>query len=445
MYKMSKLFFVTVLGLFTSALGAGGVGRFDSVGGTYDAQTDFKWYKSLYYQARVRSLISDLSRTGGGHGEQEAFSGPSLSGVIKRVKIDSGDMMRLTLEENIKGMPTYGDTPVRGGGFLEFKNQEARINRIDSPAQRIVGEMSQQRVRESIQNLPERTKRQVLDYMAEQLEFEAIPALLTGGSPSVQKPTTEGGLGMNLGVGAGAGAGVPLMNKHWYTPDAGFIAYNTTPATHNTAINTAINAVAADATHQFGLTFHNILRARLDDELWNPVSINGKRYKAIAACDPDIMWRLRALMETRYTNARERGKDNPIFNVDYMIELDDVLYFSWRNLKKYRPANSAVAATGPDFGPLTSNQDPRTFTPTSTTGMIAYMGGDALIEAYDDSIKVGREEGRFGKSLEVNASMKSGFVRNEWYAKDGRTDVDAVENRSLLLAAFHEPGVGQTA
>ena len=444
---MFKLILTVLFAFINAVAGAGGVGRFDSHDGTYNAQTDFGWYKQLYYQARTRSLIADLSRTAGGQGEVEAFSGTGLSSVIKRVKISSGDMMRFTLEENVSGLPTYGDTPVRGGQFLEFKNMEARVNNIDSPALRVVGKMSQQRVRESIQNLPAETKRQVLDYMAEQLEFEAIPALLVGGSPSVHKPLSEGGLALNLGIGNGAGAGVPLMNKNWYTPAGGFLAYNTTPATWNTAVNTAINGVDADAGHQFALATHQIIRAKLDDLLWNPVTVNGKKYKAIAGCDPDIMWRLRALLKTDYTNARERGKENPIFNVDYMIELDDVLYFSWRNLKKYRPANSSTAATGPDFGALSENKDPRGYTYSSprNQAMVIYMGANALVEGYNDAIEVNEENARFKKGLEIAAHMQEGFVRGEWYAKDGRTSTDAVENRSVLCAAFHEPGVGQTA
>jgi hypothetical protein len=440
---LRKLFF-GLFSLFAVCIGATGVGRFDSHDGTYSAQTDFDFYKQLFYQARTRSLMADLSSTVGGVGQQEAFAGPNLSesGVIKRQKIDSGDMFRYTLEENMSGLPTYGDMPVRGGDFLEFKNMEARVNRIDSPAQRVVGDMSQQRVRGSIQNLPEETKRQIMDWCAEQMEYEGIPAFLEGGSPSVLKPTSQGGLGVNLGVGNGAGASVPLMNKHWYTPAAGFISYNTTPATWNSAVNTAIGNITSDATHRVTLNMLDIVRAKLDDERWNPVSVMGKRYKAICGCDPDVVWRIKSLLKTDWTYARERGQSNPIFNVDYMIEKDDVMYFAWRNLKKYRPAANGTNLR-PDFGPLATGQVPSKYSTSSTNGLMIFMGANALVEGYNDSITPHKDEGRFEKGLEVNAHFKLGYVRGEWYAKDGRTDVDAVENRSVLCAAVHEPGVGQ--
>jgi hypothetical protein len=280
-----------------------------------------------------------------------------------------------------------------------------------------------------------------MDYMAEQIEFEAIPALLQGGSPGALKGVSEGGLGVSLGIGTGAGAGVALMNKHWYTPDTGFVTYSVTPATYNSSVNDAVNGIDVDAADRFSLITHQVIRAKLDDELWNPVEINGKRYKAIAATDPDIMWRLRHIMKTDNTYARERGASNPIFNVDYMIELDDILYFSWRNLKKYRPAYNATTAV-PDFGPLATGVDPRKFTVTSTNGLIIYMGANALVEGYNDAIEVNEENARFNKGLEVAAHMQLAYIRGEWYAKDGRTDTDACENRSVLCAAFDEPGVG---
>jgi len=431
----------SILGLFCTALFVAGVGRFDPVGGTYDEQTTYETDKQLYYGMRTRSLIADLSSTSGGVNEKEAFPGYDLNPVIRRKQIAEGDMMRDTMLESVTGLVTYGDHPVAAGGFLQFKNQEFRVNQIDSPAYQVVGKMSQHRVKKTIPDLPAKTKQQAMEFMREELEFQAIPALLQGASPSVLKTAATGGLGASLGVGSGAGAAIPLMGKNWFTPDTGHITYNTTPATWNSTVNNAVNGIDAADADKFTLTFHEKIRAHIDTIPWEPVGIGGKRWKTIAAADPDIMWRIKSLLATYNQYAMPRGQGNPLFNDNYAIELDDVIYFSWPNLKKYRPAYNATTVR-PDFGPVTAGVDPRGYTTTSSYGMVLYLGAGALLEGYDTSLWTTEKEYDHGKGWEVSAHIMNGFVRSEWYAKDGRTDASACENRASLVAAFYEPGIG---
>jgi hypothetical protein len=430
-----------LLGLFCIALYSDGVGRFDPIGGTYDEQTTYATNKALYYAMRTRSLIADLSRTSGGVNEMESFPGLQLNPVIRRKKIDKGDMIRDTMVEAVRGLVSYGDMPVRAGGFLEFKNQESRVNQIDSPAYQVVGKMSQQRVKETLPDLPEITQQQAIEFMREELEFQAIAAILQGASPAILETAANGGSGISLGVGAGAGAGVPLMGKNWYTTDTGFITYDTTPATHNSTVNDAVNGIDAADADKFTLAQHNLIRARFDNIPWEPVTIGGKRYKAIGAMDPDMMWRLRSLLATYNQYAMPRGKDNPLFNNNYQIEMDDIIYFSWPNLKKYRPAYNATTLR-PDFGPVTAGVDPRGYSTSSSYGLVIYLGGNALLEGFNDELWTTTKTYDHGKGWEVSAHMMEGFVRSEWYAKDGRTDTTACENRSSLIAAFYEPGIG---
>lgn len=438
---MLEKYLKVIIGLFCTALFVEGVGRFDSVGGTYDEQTTYETDKQLFYSMRTRSLIADLSSTSGGVNEMESFPGYDLNPVIRRKQITEGDMLRDTMVEAVTGLVTYGDMPVRAGGFLQFKNQEFRVNQIDSPAYQVVGKMSQQRVKKTLPDLPMETKRQAIEFMREELEFQAIPALLQGASPAVLTAVSSGGLGVSLGVGSGAGAGIPIMGKNWFTPDTGYITYNTTPATWNSTINDAVNGIDAAAADKFTLTFHEIIRGQLDTIPWEPVGIGGKRYKAIAACDPDIMWRLKGLLATYNQYAMSRGSTNPLFNNNYQVELDDVIYFSWPNLKKYRPAYNATTVR-PDFGPVTAGVDPRGYTTSSSYGLIIYLGANALLEGYNDELTTTVENYKHGKGWEVAAHIMEGFVRSEWYAKDGRTDATACENRSSLVAAFYEPGIG---
>lgn len=421
-----------------------GVGRFDSEGGTYDENTSVALSKQLYYQANRKSLVSNLPNVVVG-----AYEKGDISPVIDRVRISEGDKVVFTLQDNIKGKATYGDTPVRAGGFLQFKNLEARVNQIDSPAIQIVGKMSQQRVRQSLDNLPMKTRNQVIAWSAAQEEFEAIPAFLHGASPSVMKAVTDGGLGISLGVGSGAGAGVPLMNKHWFTPHFGFVTPSTTPATHNYTVDNAVYGIDAADADKCTLDFLSAIRAKMDELMFEPVTFLGREVKAMAGCDPDIMWRIgKKLLADVNKYQMPRGKENPFWFTREIIVIDEVAYFSWPNLKKYRPTAVGTGdnsgTTGPTFGPLSADTDPRTYTTTSKKGLIIFMGAGALKEGFNDEITLTEENGRHNKSLEIAAHMMKGYVRGEWYSKDGRSDsTDNVENRSVIVAAFYEPGVGQ--
>jgi hypothetical protein len=440
---MQKLFRVLYSALAMLAFDDG-VGRFDSIDGTYDEQTSFDFERNLYFQARTKSMVTPLQSMDGGVNQMGAYE-PGEAGVqgcIDRKQITEGDMVRCTLEENVKGKVTYGDMPVRSGGFLSYKNKEFRVNNIDTPALQVPGEMSQQRAKRSLGMIPPRVQRQLSAFMAEQYEFELIPAILEGASPGLLKATTEGGLGVSLGSGSGAGAGVPLMNKWFYTHDTGFCDYSATPATFNSTVNDAIDGIDAEAADKVTLTQLDIIREKMDTELFEPTTFMGKKYKAIAGCDPAIMWRIKRLFDDWYKYSGPRDSSNPFWNTG-LIEYEDMLFFSWPNLKKYRPSANSTNSR-PDFGPLASDVDPRTYTTSSTNGLIVFMGGGAVLEGYNGSISTTTEYFRHKKAMEYAAHQKMGYVRGEWYSKDGRTDsADNTENRSLMIAAFYEPGVGQ--
>jgi hypothetical protein len=444
---MKKVWINIILGLFSIQFYDDGVGRFDSVGGDYDEQTSFAFFQQMYYQKRAKSLFDNLSNSVSGSFEA---SGTVNGSIIDRTKITEGDKVVFTLQDHINGKASYGDKPVMSGGFLAFKNAEARVNNIDSPAIQIVGRMSQQRVRQSIKNLPMATRQSVINWCAEQTEFEAIPAFLQGASPSVMNGTSDGGLGISLGIGSGAGAGVPLMNKHWYTPDTGIITYSTTPATHNAAVDAAIYGIDSSSNDQFTLAKHTYLRSYMEDILFEPTTFLGMQLKAIALTDPAIMWRLaKSLLADVNKYQMPRGKENPFWTSKDIIVMDEVAYISCPALKKYRPSSTdGTSATGPAFGPLTADVDPRTYSTSSTNGLIIYCGGGALKEGYNEEVEVTEEHGRHGgtnsiKGMDVAAHFMLGYVRGEFYAKDGRAaTADNVENRSIICAAFNEPGVG---
>ena len=427
----------------------GGSGRGDTstgyTSGTLDAQTGFGFDKQLFMEARTRTIIGALSKDGAAGGavtDMYAGAGPSLDGsaAIMRKQITEGGYITLTIQEHAVGMPTYGDAQHPAGDYLDFKNIRAYVNKINGPAIPVPGKMVQQRIKMSIENMPSRVKEEVLDWAAEQMEIEALYALIYSASPSILK----GGADINFspGVNAGAGVGVPLMNQWWYTKAAGLLSYSTTPATWNSAVNTAVNNMTSATTDVITLGDLQYIRSVLDDNKFFPIKFNGKKYKAIALCDSDLWHRLKNLMGSGFQYAQPRGWDNPLYGVDYVLEYDGFLFIPVPNIKKLRPAYNASNGY-PDFGP-SMLQDHRTFTPVGYEALIIFITSNALIEGYNNSIQVETSTGRFSKGMDIAPEMDLGYVRGEWYSKTGRTDANAVKNYSVLIGCWYEPGVGQS-
>lgn len=438
--NISRLFSANLMNLFTSRFSKVPA-SFDSVGGANDEQTGFAFDKQMFMEARTRTFIGSLSKPSDMVRSMEAGS-QSLDGsqCIARKEITEGDEVRYTMQEHMSGTPSYGDMPVNRGDFLGYKNQYARVNIIKSPGVPIQGEMAQQRVKASITDIPAAVKSEVVDYIAEEMELQAIGALIWGASPSILLPTSEGGLGVSLGVGAGGGAGVPLMPMHFWTPDSGKVAYNTTVATYNSSVNNAINGIDAAADDSVSLVkLKQISRLRERNKFW-PTVLNGKKYKAINLCDPDLWYRIDHLLGDSYKYARERGADNPLFGITHQLEYLDELFISVPNLEKFRPAYNASGT--PDFG-AGINGDYRSYTTSSTNALMISISQRALVEGYNGSVRLTQKEGDHEDGLEISARTKLGYMRGEWYAKDGRADTtNAAVCYSVFVSAFYEPGVG---
>jgi hypothetical protein len=281
--------------------------------------------------------------------------------------------------------------------------------------------------------------------LVEQTEYEFIPALVHGASPALLTAESEGGLGVSLGSGAGGGAGIPLMNKWFYTTDTGLVTPSGTPATHNSTVNSAVNGIDASTDDMVTIAQIDIIRSHLDEIKFEPITVAGKTYKAAVPCDPDLMYRIKSALGDMYKYAGVRGQDNPYFHLN-MVEYNDMLFFAWTNLKKYRPTYNAVTGY-PDFGVLAAGTDPRTYKPTGrVNALMMFIGARAVLEGYNGAVSIKEDVGRFEKSMAYSAHTYYGYMRGEWYSKDGRAaSEDSTENRSLLVAAFYEPGVGHTS
>ena len=430
----------------------GGPGRFDSVidytSGTYDQQTGFGFDKQMFAEMRAKLMFNPMSKTGeewdttiaGGQGAQDV----SGSAIVKRVKITSGDEIRYTMEENMIGAPTYGDKQHQPGDFGAFKNMYAKTNMINSPAVPIVGEVAQHRIKDSITNLEPSTRAKVLNWLAQQLDWEDHCALIYGAGPSVLLTTANGGLGHSLGVNAGGGAGVPLMNRWWWMGGDGWVTYSTTPATYNAAVNTAFNAIGSSSGDYVTLAQLKKIRSKMDTEHFGGVTFMGKPWKAVALTDGELFYRIQALLAASgYLYAAPRGLDNPWFDVDCMLVYDGILYVNDPTLQLMRPtynSGSGHISSVADFGPA-MEADFRDYSNTQTLAMIHFLGRNAIIEGYDGSVIAKDKWADFDKGCQVAARTMHGALRGEWYAKDGRTDAATVRNYSVMSACFYEPGV----
>lgn len=438
---------LVMLAILPAAEGYGsGQATFDSLGGDYDEQTGFEFEKTLYYAARARTIVGKLSAPGQGGAmateKMRAGGGERVDGLIRRKRISAGDMVRYTLQEHAKGLGTFGDNLVKRGQYLAYQNMEVRVNTVSSPGFPIVGKNAQRRVKHSISNIPAAVRKEAMIWHAEDDDWAFMYTLLAGASPNVLASLEDGGLEMTLGVNSSGTAGRLLMPKNVYTPQAGYLtdSYSTTPATWNSTVNDAINAIDPTANGRITLVKLDILRSLIDDENWAPATVQGKQYKCVWLCDSELWYRINHLLRDYYVNARERGADNPVFGVNHSLEYNEMLFINVPRLKKLRPSYSSANGY-PTLGPGYS-QDFRTYTNTSKISPMIGITDGCVCEGFDDKMWVTDEEAAHKKGMEVAAHRDSSYVRGEWYAKDGRTDVDAVYSKSVFLSLFYEDGVG---
>lgn len=421
----------------------GGRGVFDSIGGTYDEQTSFGFDQTLYTEARDRSLVGKFSHSGRNDIDHFIAGGPTKSldssAIIVKKTIRSGDMVRFTMQEHMSGNPTWGDNAVRRGDFLAYKNLEARINVIKSPAVPLQGEMALQRAKESIRNPKGALRKEVVDYMAQEMDYEFLLTLGFGASKSAMQSIANGGLAVNLGVGSNGVAGTPLMPKNFYSKDAGFMAYNDTPATHNATVNGHMNTCTAGAD-AITLLIIKTIRRQLD-RLRFEAYLDGEKYKAICVMDPDLWYHLDHLLHDDYELAKPRKTDHEIFGVDHQLVYQGILFLNVPNLEIFRPAYDNAQGY-PDMGPNMSS-DPRSYTTASSIAWAFFLGSGAVFEGNNGGIRITEEEGYHTDGYEIGARMKHAFIRGEWYAKDGRAAAAAnCYCNSVLAAIFYETGVG---
>ena len=437
--KTIYLLLTIFAGLFTPVFAAGGV--YGSRGQSGDFQTEVSYFKEMFVEVRNKMMYVDLAKSSKRISTETLGDGFSLVGnsVVVRKSITTGDELRFTMSEAMYGMSTYGDKQPSVGDYGAFKNMRAVVNMINSPAIPIQGEMEQQRVMASIQNLPQDARDRLTVWMAEELDMFNRYALIYGASPNLLAAVGDGGRGLKLGANDIGVAGVGLMNRHFLTADDGFVTYSTTPATYNTVVATAITNIGTDLGACLSLDKLRQIKAYLDRNYFWSTDVKGKTYRAVVTCDTELYYRLGKLLEAVWaTTEQGRGNASPLLNIPDSLEYDGMLFIRDPWLEKLRPTTVSGV---PTFGPSMVS-DFRTYDNASKNALMIFHGRQAIVEGYNGSLESYDEVGRFKKGMEVHCRTKSGFMRGEWYAQDGRTTLDAVKNYSVAIAAFYEPGVG---
>lgn len=391
--------------------------------------------KNMSYEFRHRSAVGKLSKAvktktvGSGREEREIDIGESA--VTWSKEITKGDEVRFTLEQQMRGTPTFGDAKVGMGDYLAYLHANVVVNKLDTPAVPLPEDMSRQRVAEVISDPKSQTRNAITMYLAEQYVLDFYEGFLRGGSRNLMATKLDGGRALDLGLGAG----VQVSPENFIVAGDGFVSGTSGTAGYETAAVTALGTLTDTAGDYITREFIHNLRYALVQRKIAPVNSDG-RDVYYAACDPLLLARLTqpgATLYQAWLQAQERSKSNPAFG-HATLELDDILFFPDYWLRKFRPDISAGTLVWGQAG-----IDKRDFEPTSSLALMSVFGNGSMLEAHNGSVDLTYEPGFHGKGMSLAGHIKQSFMRTRYIPKDGRTGV--VLNQASLLCAFYEPGL----
>lgn len=385
--------------------------------------------KEYRFQSNFGKLSRPMKQITVGQGESSRTLDIGASACIWSKEIKSGDEVRFTLEQNIKGAPTYGDAEVRVGDYIAYLHQNVILNKLDTPAIPVQGEMSRQRVRDVIGDPNSRIRSEITMYLAEQYVYDVLEGYFRGASRTLMASRAEGGRALDLGLGAG----IQVSPENFLVKGDGFVAGVSGTAGYETAVETALGTLAGgdEITRAY---CHN-LRAALTDRKIAPTNMEGSTdEKWYAAVDPDMMTRLTAPgseLATLWEQSRERMAGNPVFGHG-AVELDDIIFFPEQRLKQFRP----VIGSGIVWG--TNSEDRREFETSSDIGLMVILGNGGVLEGHNGTVDITFEGGFHGKGQSIGGHIKQAFMRARWLPKDGRSNL--VLNQASMVVAFYESG-----
>ncbi len=404
--------------------------------GTDDYVVEFETEKNLHYEFRHMSAFGALSRpmrmeTGPGYPEQGKDI--AQSSCIWTKEIPAGDEVRFTLEQNMRGAPTYGDAPVKMGDYLAYLHANIILNKLTTPAVPVQEEMSQHRIRRILANPQSNIRQQLIRYLNEQYVYDILDGYIKGASQNLLEATATGGRALNLGISAGT----QVSPQHFIVAGSGFASGTAGTAAFETNINTDCGALSDTTGDYISREFIHNLRYALTEKKIAPAMLEaGSQGMWYAACDPHLLARLSdpaGQLHQDWQQARERAKTNPVFGHS-SVELDNIVFFPEERLKQYRWVDSAgTNVWGADI------PDKRDLTVSSNVALMLVFGNGALIEGHSGEVKVTYDKGFHEQGKSVAAKVKQSFMRARWIPKDGRTGVTLEQGG--LMCAFYETGL----
>lgn len=392
--------------------------------------------KNMAYEYRHKSPLGKLSKAvkqkAVGMGAEQRTLDVGVSAAINYKEVTTGDEVRFTMEQQLRGAPAYGDAAVPTGDYLAYLHANVILNQIKTPAYPIPEEMSLQRVADVITSPESQLRNAITLYLAEEYVLQAYTGLLKGASPNLLAAKALGGRALDLG----RGAGIQVSPQHFIVAGNGFVSGVAGGNTFETNLKTDLGTLTDTAGDYISREFVHNLRPALTQKKIGSIE-DGEREKWYAMCDPDLLTRLtnpNGELYKAWRDAMERGKSNPVFG-HAALELDDIVFFPDPWLKKFRPD-----ITGAGDVVWGANQDDkRDFEPTSKIALMCIFGSQCLLEAHNGSVRMTSDTGRHGDNKTIAARIKQSFMRARYVPKDGRTGINVEQGG--LVCAFYEPGL----
>lgn len=405
--------------------------------GTNDYIVPFETEKNIAHEFRFRSAFGKLSKpmkqmtVGSGPEQRDLDVGESAA--IWSKEITSGDEVRFTLEQNMRGAPTYGDAEVRVGDYLAYLHQNIILNKLDTPAVPVIEEMSAMRVKEVISNPESRIRGQITMYLAEQYTYDVLDGFFKGMSRNLQEPKANGGRALDLGLGAG----IQCSPENFLIAGSGFVSGTGGSGAYETQLISDLNGLEDTAGDYITRDFIHNMRYAVSQRKVAPMAETDGREVWYCPTDPHLMARLTKpgmpLFEA-WKFAKERGDKNPVFGHG-SLELDGFIFYPEERLKQYRPITTGGALLYGSNAP-----DKREVTVTSNIALMMVLGNGAILEGHNGAVNITYDEGRHGKGKTIAGHVKQSFMRAVWKPKDGRATTVRIQQGSMACA-FYEPGL----
>lgn len=403
--------------------------------GTYDYIVPFETEKNIAHEFRFRSAFGKLSKpmktmtVGSGPEQRELDVGESAA--IWAKEITSGDEVRFTMEQNMRGSMTYGDAEVRVGDYLAYLHQSVTLNKQDTPAVPVIEEMSALRVKEVISSPESRIRGQLTMFLAEQYTYDVLDGFFKGMSRNLSEAKANGGRALDIGLGAG----VQVSPENFVVAGSGFVSGTGGTSAYETNLLADLGGLEDTAGDYITRDFIHNLRYACSQRKVAPIAGETGDETWYCPCDPHLMARLTKPgmpLHESWKVARERGAKNPVFGHG-SLELNGFVFYPEERLKQYRPVLGAGIVWG------SNAPDKREVVVASNIALMMVLGNGAMLEGHNGQVSITYDDGRHGKGKTIAAHIKQSFMRAVWKPKDGRTGVRI--QQGSMACAFYEPGL----